>query len=403
MSVKKNKKRSNGKRKPKVTLNRSKVIALSVVLVSLCIAGLIVSTVTSTPRVENINSPEVAESTIERKSEVAQDSKKAAAEADKKSESISVRSVPVEGVTKETEVKAKVREITPKETPKPEAEKKAVTSSVSDKKETQPVKSVTSPSKNEVASVNRSNSQDKDKIQEAGKKVQSPYNIPKAVNGATLVFVIDDAGLNVNNVKSYVSLPFPITVAVLPKLSHSKECADAVRSAGKEVILHQPMQASNLNISPGPGAITPDMNSYEIAATLNENIREIGPVKGLNNHEGSLITENVIKMGFILDIAYSQNLYFLDSRTSAASQASQAALERDYRIFERNAPFLDNAVNRDEMLQEIYKGLAIANKSGTAIIIGHVDKSVKILPDLLRDMYPYLVAAGYKFSVPSAL
>lgn len=237
-------------------------------------------------------------------------------------------------------------------------------------------------------------------IQEARPK----FNIPPAKNAAKLAFVIDDGGMSVANVKKYTALPFPITVAVLPGLPHTAECAALVRRDGKELMLHQPMQAKNLGINPGPGAITPDMDSWAIQQVIEKNLGELGPgVKGFNNHEGSLITEDKLKMTFIIDLAMQKGLYFLDSRTTSQTQARQAALELDTHIIERNAPFLDNAVNRKEMLAEIYKGLEVANRAGFAVIIGHVDKSAAILPRLLEDMYPELVAKGYVFTTPSRL
>ncbi len=230
-----------------------------------------------------------------------------------------------------------------------------------------------------------------------------PYAIPPAKNNATLIFVIDDAGYNVANVKAYASLPFPITIAVLPKLAHSKDAAYVVRANKKELILHQPMQSTNLKLNPGPGAITPDMTSAEIAALVKENLDEIGPeVKGLNNHEGSLITEDLSRIGTVLDVAKERKIYFLDSRTTVQTKAPQAASSRSMSIKERDV-FIDDIVSREEMLAQIYRGLDIANKNGKVIMIGHVDKSVKILPDLLRDMYPYLIAKGYKFALPSQM
>ena len=250
-----------------------------------------------------------------------------------------------------------------------------------------------------VASVQKPHGPD-DGIQEARPK----FNIPPAKNAAKLAFVIDDGGMSVANVKKYTVLPFPITVAVLPGLPHTAECAALVRRDGKELMLHQPMQAKNLGINPGPGAITPDMDSWAIQQVIEKNLGELGPgVKGFNNHEGSLITEDKLKMTFIIDLAMQKGLYFLDSRTTSQTQARQAALELDTHIIERNAPFLDNAVNREEMLAEIYKGLEVANRAGFAVIIGHVDKSAAVLPRLLEDMYPELVAKGYVFTTPSRL
>lgn len=251
---------------------------------------------------------------------------------------------------------------------------------------------------------NLEKSKKNEQIQNKEKKQDLPFLIPTAQNGATLVFVIDDAGMNAEYTKRYASLPFPLTIAVLPKLLHSKACAYIVRSSGKELILHQPMQSLNHNLDPGPGKISVDMSFSQISSIINENLAEIGPgVKGLNNHEGSEVTEDVLRIGAVLDVCLENKIYFLDSRTTANTKAPQAALERDMTIFEKSGPYIDNIVSREAMLKEIYKSLEAANKNGSAIVIAHVDKSAEILPKLLEQMYPYLIKAGYRFATPSTL
>lgn len=251
---------------------------------------------------------------------------------------------------------------------------------------------------------NLEKSKKNEQIQNKEKKQDLPFLIPPAQNGATLVFVIDDAGMNAEYTKRYASLPFPLTIAVLPKLLHSKDCAYIVRSSGKELILHQPMQSLNHNLDPGPGKISVDMSFSQISSIINENLAEIGPgVKGLNNHEGSEVTEDVLRIGAVLDVCLENKIYFLDSRTTANTKVPQAALERDMTIFEKSGPYIDNIVSREAMLKEIYKSLEAANKNGSAIVIAHVDKSAEILPKLLEQMYPYLIKAGYRFATPSTL
>lgn len=251
---------------------------------------------------------------------------------------------------------------------------------------------------------NLEKSKKNEQIQNKEKKQDLPFLIPPAQNGATLVFVIDDAGMNAEYTKRYASLPFPLTIAVLPKLLHSKDCAYIVRSSGKELILHQPMQSLNHNLDPGPGKISVDMSFSQISSIINENLAEIGPgVKGLNNHEGSEVTEDVLRIGAVLDVCLENKIYFLDSRTTANTKAPQAALERDMTIFEKSGPYIDNIVSHEAMLKEIYKSLEAANKNGSAIVIAHVDKSAEILPKLLEQMYPYLLKAGYRFATPSTL
>lgn len=295
---------------------------------------------------------------------------------------------------------------------KPQSDKtpvKTATQSEKSAKPAKPVQDKTSEQKKQVAEkpapvkISKPATEAQKEV-EVKKPSPQPFEIPPAKNNATLVLIIDDAGLSIENTRRYASLPFPLTIAVLPKLAQTKECAHLVHTLGKELILHQPMQSLNKNLNPGPGKISVDMSFAEISAIINENLDELGPfVKGLNNHEGSEVTEDVIRIGAVLDVCEARGIYFLDSRTTANTKAPQAALERDIKIFEKSGPYIDNVVDRTAMLKEIYKAIDVANKSGKAIIIGHVDKSAHILPQLLLDMYPYMIKAGYSFATPSMI
>ena len=242
----------------------------------------------------------------------------------------------------------------------------------------------------------------------SGESEGTAYSFPDAKNGAKICFVIDDGGQNVENVRRYAELPFPLTIAVLPKLPKTRECADAVIRGGKELILHQPMQAhdysSGKTPDPGPGAILPEMDYETVSETVRGNLSEIGKgVKGMNNHEGSLITESHLMMDAVLSVAEDEEVYFLDSRTTSVSAVQEASRSRGMKYIARFAPFLDNVIDRNSMLSELKKGLAVANRDGYAVIIGHVDKSVGILPDLLSEVGPELVKKGYVLTTPSAL
>ena len=235
-----------------------------------------------------------------------------------------------------------------------------------------------------------------------GVVVGKDYTIPPARSGATLAFVFDDGGQNLSDLQHYLNLPFPVDVAVLPQLQHSVESARRVRSSGRhELLLHQPMQAINLSVNPGPGAISPSMTTTDIDAVVRKNLAEIGPVSGLNNHEGSLITESKIKIGKVIEICQQQGIFFLDSRTTVNTAAPQAALELGAKIWERDV-FLDNTQNRADILEQIQRGLEVANKNGYAILIGHV-WSGSNLAQILQELYPVLKSQGYVFSTVGGL
>ncbi len=225
--------------------------------------------------------------------------------------------------------------------------------------------------------------------------------IPQAENSPCLVFLFDDGGHNMNQLEAFVTLPFPVTIAVLPKLSHSAQAGERVRKSGNELILHQPMQAVDLKVNPGAGAIGPDMTEDDIRAVLFENILEVGPVTGLNNHEGSLITADAEKMSWIMKFASDEGLYFLDSRTNSQTKVPYVAQALGYSYYQRNI-FLDNSKDRAAILAEIEKGLKFANRAGSVVMIGHV-WSADILPGILTEIYPELKRKGYRFATVSQM
>ena len=228
---------------------------------------------------------------------------------------------------------------------------------------------------------------------------KSQYNFPAAKNGAQLIFVFDDGGQNLAHLKPFLQLPFPITVAVLPQIAHSVESAAQVRASGNEVILHQPMQSVNASVNPGPGAIKPEMSDEQIKTILFNNINEIAPIAGMNNHEGSGITADAEKMAVILQMASEEGIYFLDSRTNVETKVPYVAREMGYSYYERNI-FLDNEKTEANALKELKKGLDLANKNGSVIMIGHI-WSADFLPTFLQKAYPELKAQGYTFSTVS--
>lgn len=229
---------------------------------------------------------------------------------------------------------------------------------------------------------------------------KSEFNFPPAKNSAQLVILLDDGGQNLAHLQKFLDLPFPITIAVLPQLAHSKEAAAKIRAGGKELMLHQPMQAVNAGVNPGPGAITPNMDEAQIKATLFKNINEIGPVAGFNNHEGSLITADAEKMETVLKYASENGIYFLDSRTNVNTSVPAVASALGLSYYERNGRFLDNVKTRENAITEIRRNLDIANRDGVVIMIGHI-WSADFLPAALMEVYPELVEKGYKFTTVS--
>lgn len=230
------------------------------------------------------------------------------------------------------------------------------------------------------------------KVQPAAKPEKPRKRAPYAGN---LTFVFDDAGHNLDQLEYFLRLPFPCTIAVLPGLRYSSESARRIRKAGKQVILHQPMQSVDLHINPGPGAVTPGLSAEQIKNIVRKNLEEIWPVAGMNNHEGSLMTADEAAMSAVLDVVAEKHIFFLDSRTTARSVVAKVAKEKNMAVWER-AIFIDNDKSRAAMETQIKKGLSIARQKGSAIMIGHV--FTVELAELLTEMYPALIEDGFSLS-----
>ena len=270
-------------------------------------------------------------------------------------------------------------------------------------KNTVPEKSV-APDKKNTASKKNSVSE-KPAVPDKKKNVQTMLPVQpaakpekprkRAAYAGNLTFVFDDAGHNLDQLEYFLRLPFPCTIAVLPGLRYSSESARRIRKAGKQVILHQPMQSVDLHINPGPGAVTPGLSAEQIKNIVRKNLEEIWPVAGMNNHEGSLMTADEAAMSAVLDVVAEKHIFFLDSRTTARSVVAKVAKEKNMAVWER-AIFIDNDKSRAAMETQIKKGLSIARQKGSAIMIGHVFTIE--LAELLTEMYPALIEDGFSLS-----
>lgn len=191
-------------------------------------------------------------------------------------------------------------------------------------------------------------------------------------NKKYIAIIIDDFGNNSAGTSEMLSLPIKYTGAVMPSMPYTQKECELLNSCGKEVILHLPMEAHNGKISwLGP---TPILNNFSAEKTidiLKSNLSQIKYCKGINNHMGSLVSENKKIMSAILSVAKEENLIFADSVTSSKSQSFNIANSLGVRTYKRDV-FLDSTQNVEKIKQNLLKTAEIAKENGYAIAIGHV-------------------------------
>jgi uncharacterized protein len=213
-----------------------------------------------------------------------------------------------------------------------------------------------------------------------------------------LAIIIDDCGQWPVTERAFVALPFPVTLSVLPHVRFGSAIAHAADVAGKGVMLHLPMQTISGRY-PGPGTITTSMPDAAIRSEVSNDLAELPEARGVNNHEGSLATQDARVMGDIADVLAHDGRFFIDSRTSSASVGESVARERGVRAASRSV-FLDNVDEQSAIEARLLEAIADARAHGTAIAIGHPRAATLAA---VRTVAAHAAADGVDLTLASAL
>jgi uncharacterized protein len=200
-----------------------------------------------------------------------------------------------------------------------------------------------------------------------------PVILPAQPFAAPLVsIVIDDLGHNPREDRRAIALPAPVAVAILPHTDRSNALANEAHGAGKEVLLHLPMDPENdSHVHAGPGRIESHMSAREITAMFAYDLQTVPHAVGVNNHMGSRVTQNAASMKALMRAIRARgNLFFLDSLTSPSSVAARIAEETGVPTLRRDV-FLDNDRSAQAVSESLQQLERLLVTRGRAIAIGH--------------------------------
>lgn len=211
--------------------------------------------------------------------------------------------------------------------------------------------------------------------------------------------VIDDLGGDLDAAHRITEWPYPVTVSILPHLRHSVEVAERTHQAGREVMLHLPMEPeASSSIGPGEWAIKIGMSRDDIVLALRDDLASVPHALGVNNHMGSRATTDAELMSSVMKILAECHLYFIDSRTSAASVALEMA--RKYRVpaFYRSV-FLDDTESVSYTLAQLRQFRRVVKEQGVGLAIGHpypttITVLARSLPELEKDDIELVPVSG---------
>lgn len=184
-----------------------------------------------------------------------------------------------------------------------------------------------------------------------------------------IAIVIDDMGISHARTRDISSLQGPITSSFLTYGTKLEAQIDVARAAGHEIIAHVPMQPkSNLDIA--PDVLTVQMSPSEIKQNFEHMLSKFSDIKGVNNHMGSLFTEQADKLAPVMEVLAQRGLYFLDSKTSSHSVGRQVASQYQVAYAHRHV-FLDNVNEVEYVNRQLELTERIARRNGYAVAIGH--------------------------------
>jgi len=112
------------------------------------------------------------------------------------------------------------------------------------------------------------------------------------------------------------------------------------------------------------------MNRDQVASALAGMLDAVPHVVGVNNHQGSRATADPALMDTLMPLLRDRGLFFIDSRTTAATVAYDAAERSGVPAASRKV-FLDDTVTRDAILAQLELAARDARRDGSAIAIGH--------------------------------
>ena len=207
--------------------------------------------------------------------------------------------------------------------------------------------------------------------------------------------IIDDWGRTAPSIaEEFVRLPIEWTAAVIPESGVSGGQARYLTEQGIPLMVHMPMEPVNgADWDLGEEAIYADTPAERVAELIDAALAETPGAQGINNHMGSLATTRPTVMRTLMDVLSERELFFIDSRTTAASVGTEEA-ERAGVPWAARDVFLDAEDEPQFIEQQFRQALDHARRNGSVILIGHPRRNTL---SALQRLVPGARGEGFEF------
>ena len=217
---------------------------------------------------------------------------------------------------------------------------------------------------------------------------------------AKIAIVIDDLGEK--NIQYYLlkQIPAKITLGIIPGEKDSQEIVHEYSTDSRfELMMHMPMQT--LGSGEDAESARDEHRTYpyfisnlqspsqmqEMLDRAYQSLDDGVLLKGLSNHQGSLITSSPNCMVPIVDWSRKKNMYFLDSMTTASSRGYEIAHKR-HLPSAYNKIFIDSQDNDSYIRSRLLIAVNLARQNGQIIVVGNInnERTLKVLKDMVPEL-----------------
>ncbi len=216
----------------------------------------------------------------------------------------------------------------------------------------------------------------------------------------TMAIIVDDMGSSLKEATELLAIDIPLTFSIIPGLAKVKIVAEAIKSAGRDIMVHIPMEPQGYPQQRlEANGLLVSLSDEEITSRTVSMLNALPDAVGANNHMGSRFTEHKEKMLPVLQVLKGRGLFFIDSRTTPKSTGYAEAGRMGLKSATRNV-FLDNKQDVAAIKKQLYVAAEMAKKSGGVIAICHPHPATIAA---LKEALPELQRAGVKFVAASEL
>lgn len=207
-----------------------------------------------------------------------------------------------------------------------------------------------------------------------------------------VALVVDDWGYTSQNLALARQMKFPVTAAIIPRLSLSTKVSEELHTLGFEIIMHLPMEP-NEHKNLEKNTIMTSWKPNKIETVMDQGFATVKHAKGINNHMGSKATADKQTMDTVIAYLRGKGMYFLDSFVISDSLGFVTARALGVPCARRDI-FLDNSDEPAAIRSQLEKLKKKALQQGLAVGIGH-DRAATL--KVLLEEVPKLQAQGIEF------